>query len=103
MQTWIRLPFGMTYSLIPLAAGAGVMVGGCMLDAAANGKGALCQISVVGGMALMCTAPAVLEGALRPDLRQWEEVPAAVIVTRASEQALEPCMTKLGADIRRLL
>jgi len=103
VQTWIRLPFGMTYGLIPLAAGAGVMVGGCMLDAAANGKGALCQISVVGGMALMRTAPAVLEGALRPDLRHWEEVPAAVVVTRASKPELEPCLAKLGAAVQRLL
>jgi hypothetical protein len=103
VQTWIRLPFGLTYSLVPLTAGAGVMVGGCVLDAAANGKGALCQLSVMGGMALMRTAPAVMEGALRPDLRHWEELPAAVVVTRASDPALEPCMTKRGADIRRLL
>lgn len=103
VQTWIRLPFGLTYSLIPLAAGAGVMVGGCMLDAAADGKGALCQLSVVGGMALMRTVPEVLEGALRPDLRHWEEVPAAVVVTRASDPALEPCMTKRGAAVQRLL
>ena len=52
VQSWIRLPLGLTYSLIPLAAGAGGMAGGCMLDAAGDGKGALCQISVVGGVAL---------------------------------------------------
>ena len=103
LQTWIRLPLGLTYSLIPLAAGAGVMVGGCMLDAAADGKGALCQLSIVGGMALMRTAPAVLEGALRPDLRHWEEVPAAVVVTRASKLELETCLAKLGATVQRLL
>jgi hypothetical protein len=74
-----------------------------MLDAAANGKGALCQISVVGGIAMMRTAPAVLEGALRPDLRHWEEVPAAVVVTRASMPELEPCLAKLGAAVQRLL
>ena len=103
VQTWIRLPFGLTYSLIPLAAGAGVMVGGCMLDAAADGKGALCQLSVIGGMALMRTAPAVLEGSLRPDLRHWEHVPAAFVVTRASTPELEPCLAKLGADVQQLL
>ena len=103
MQSWIRLPFGLTYSLIPLAAGAGIMVGGCMLDAAADGKGALCQLSVVGGVALMRTAPAVLEGALRPDLRHWEHVPAAFVVTRASTPELEPCLAKLGAAVQQLL
>lgn len=103
VQAWIRLPFGLTYSLIPLAAGAGVMVGGCMLDAAGNGKGALCQLSVIGGVALMRTAPTVLEGALRPDLRLWEHVPAAFVVTRASKPELEPCLAKPGTAVQRLL
>ena len=74
-----------------------------MLDAAADGKGALCQLSVIGGMALMRTAPVVLEGALRPDLRHWEEVPAAVVVTRASEPNLEPCMANLKTAVQQLL
>ena len=103
VQAWIRLPFGLTYSLIPLAAGAGVMVGGCMVDAAANGKGAFCQLSVIGGVALMRTAPVVMEGALRPDLRHWEHVPAAFVVTRASKPELEPCLAKLGTAVQQLL
>ena len=103
VQSWIRLPFSLTYSLIPLAAGAGVMVGGCMLDAAASGKGGLCQLSVIGGVALMRTAPMVMEGALRPDLRHWEHVPAAFVVTRASKPELEPCLAKLGAAVQQLL
>ena len=101
MQAWIRLPVGLTYSLVPLAAGAGIVVGGCMVDAAADGKGTLCQLSVVGGTALMSTAPTVLEGALQPDLRHWEHVPAAFVVTRASSPEMEPCLAKLGA-VRRL-
>jgi hypothetical protein len=103
MQTWIRLPLGLTYSLIPVAAGASVMVGGCMIDMAGDGKGALCQLSVVGGMAIMSTAPTVLEGALRPDLRHWDEVPAAIVVTRASAPGLEPCLANLKADVQRIL
>ncbi|MBK5283433.1 MAG: hypothetical protein JJE16_15285 [Nitrospiraceae bacterium] len=103
VQTWIRLPFGLTYSLVPLAAGAGVMVGGCILDAAGNGKGALCQLSVIGGMALMRTTPTVFEGALRPDLRHWGDVPAAFVVTRASEPELEPCLAKLGTAVQQFL
>jgi hypothetical protein len=103
VQTWIRLPFGVVYSLIPVAAGAGVMVGGCMLDAVGDGKGSLCQLSVVGGMAIMSTAPKVLEGALRPDLRHWEAVPAAFVVTRAAEPDREPCLAKVKADVQRML
>jgi hypothetical protein len=102
VQAWIRLPFGLTYSLIPLAAGAGVMVGGCMLDAAGDGKWALCQLSVIGGAALMRTAPTVMEGALRPDLRHWEHVPAAFVVTRASTPEQESCLAKLGTVVQRL-
>jgi hypothetical protein len=102
VQAWIRLPIGLTYSLVPLAAGAGVMVGGCMLDAAGNGRGALCQLSVIGGVALMRTAPAVLEGALRPDLRHWEHVPAAFVVTKVSKPELEPCLPKLETAVQRL-
>jgi hypothetical protein len=102
VQAWIRLPIGLTYSLVPLAAGAGVMVGGCMLDAAGKGNGALCQLSIVGGAAMMRTAPAVMEGALQPDLRHWEHVPAAFVVTRASKPELEPCLPKLGTAVQRL-
>ena len=102
VQAWIRLPFGLTYSLVPLAAGAGVMVGGCMLDAAGKGNGAFCQLSVVGGAAMMRTAPAVIEGALQPDLRHWEHVPTAFVVTRASKPELEPCLPKSGTAVQRL-
>jgi hypothetical protein len=102
MQAWIRLPIGLTYSLVPLAAGAGIMVGGCVLDAAGKGNGALCQLSVIGGMALMRTAPEVLEGALEPDLRHWEHVPAAFVVTRASKPELEPCLPRLETAVQRL-
>ncbi len=102
VQAWIRLPIGLTYSLVPLAAGAGVMVGGCMIDAAGKGNGALCQLSVVGGAALMRTAPAVMEGALQPDLRHWEHVPAAFVVTRALKPELEPCLARLKAPVQRL-
>ncbi len=62
---------------------------------AGKGEGALCQLSVIGGIALMRTAPVVLEGALRPDLRHWEHVPAAFVVTRASKLELEPCCENL--------
>ena len=102
VQAWIRLPIGLTYSLVPLAAGAGVMVGGCVLDAAAKGSGGLCQLSVIGGMALMRTAPDVLEGALHPDLRHWEHVPAAFVVTSAPTPELEPCFPKGEIAVRRL-
>jgi hypothetical protein len=103
VQTWIRFPLGVAYSLVPVAAGAGVMVGGCMVDAAGSGKGALCQLSILGGMAIVSTAPRVLEGSLRPDLRHWEEVPAAVVVTTAADPERDPCLANLNETVRRFL
>lgn len=103
VQTWVRLPFGVLYSLIPFTAGAGVMVGGCLLDASGGGKGSLCEVSIIGGMALISTAPDVLEGSLRPDLRHWESVPAAFVVTRASEAKQEPCLANVKGEVRKLL
>lgn len=90
-QSWIRLPIGTMYSLVPVAAGAGIAVGGCMLDASGRGNGALCEISIRGGLVLMSTAPDVFKWALEPDLRHWERIPASFVVTTASGLAQEPC------------
>jgi hypothetical protein len=93
VQSWIRLPVGVVYSLVPVSAGAGVAVGGCVADAVISegrGGGALCQLSIIGGVALMQQAPRVLKGALAPDLRHWERVPAGFLATRV-ELGDEPC------------
>lgn len=91
MQSWIRLPMGVIYSLVPIAAGAGIAVGGCMLDAAGEGKGALCEVAIRGGVVFMSMAPKVLRGALEPDLRHWSHVPAAFVITSATDPANERC------------
>ncbi len=51
MQSWIRLPVGIIYGLVPMTAGAGIVVGGCVADAMlSEGRGgALCHLSIVGG------------------------------------------------------
>lgn len=90
-QSWIRLPIGTMYSLVPVAAGASIAVGGCMLDASGKGKGALCEVSIRGGMVLMSTAPEVFRWALEPDLRHWERIPASFVVTTATELGHERC------------
>jgi hypothetical protein len=95
VQSWIRLPVGMVYSLMPVAAGAGIAVGGCALDVAISGKshggGALCQVSIQGGIVLASQAPKVLKGSLEPDLRHWERVPAVLVMTTAPSPSDEPC------------
>lgn len=99
VQSWIRLPIGTVYSLIPVAAGAGIAVSGCMIDAAGKGNGALCHISIRGGMVLMSTAPRVLKWALEPDLRHWERIPVAFVVTTAPELAQERCAPPASGQV----
>jgi len=102
VQSWIRLPIGIVYSLVPVAAGAGVAVGGCVADAAGKGNGQFCQLSIRGGIALMRQAPKVLKGALEPDFRHWERVPAAIVVTQAAHLREEPCARDLyDLDLNR--
>ena len=96
IQSWIRLPMGIVYSLVPVAAGAGIMVGGCTLDAAGKGKGALCEVSIRGGVVFISMAPKVLRGALAPDLRHWSHVPAAFVVTGETDKAKERCYYGAG-------
>ena len=96
VQSWIRLPIGIVYSLVPAAAGAAVVVGGCAADASGKGNGQLCELSLRGGIALMRQAPRVLKGALEPDFRHWEHVPSAFVVTRAARLQDEPCARDLS-------
>ncbi len=91
MQSWIRLPMGVIYSLVPVAAGAGIAVGGCTLDAAGKGKGALCEVAIRGGVVFISMAPKMLRGALAPDLRHWSHVPAAFVITSVTDPASERC------------
>jgi len=98
VQAWIRLPIGMVYSLVPMAAGAGVVVGGCVADAKGGGQGKLCELSLKGGVALMKQAPKVLKGALEPDFRHWERIPATFVVTTASHLKDEPCARDLSEE-----
>ena len=96
VQSWIRLPIGIVYSLVPAVAGAAVVVGGCAADASGKGNGKLCELSIRGGIALMRQAPKVLKGALEPDFRHWEHLPSAFVVTRAARLQDEPCARDLS-------
>ena len=97
-QSWLRLPVGMVYSLITFSAGAGIMVGGCFVDMAAEGNGSLCKLSIHGGMALMQESPHVLRYALRPDLRHWDNVPSSFLFTLAPDVKDEPCWRNVSAQ-----
>lgn len=95
IQSWIRLPIGVLYGLVPFSMGAGVAVGGCAGAASLGGRGSgdLCALSILGGAQLMQMAPTVFQNTVRPDLRHWNLVPASFIITRASPLESEPCST----------
>ena len=70
-------------------------VGGCVGAASLGGEGSgdLCEMSIRGGMELMQMAPTVFTNTVRPDLRHWELLPAAFVLTRASDLESESCST----------
>lgn len=83
------MPFGTIYSSVPVAAGVGIAVGGCMLDVRSKGHGALCEVSIRGGLVLTGTAPRVFTWALAPDLRHWERLLIAFHATASPTHDLE--------------
>jgi len=99
-QSWIRLPFGIAYSIVPLAAGAGITIGGCAADAYAHGNGYICNASVKGGVAVMKQSPKVLKGTVHPDLRHWEYVPSSFLLTTVKDLSQEKCYMNLPADLK---
>lgn len=95
IQSWIRLPIGVVYGLVPFSIGAGIAVGGCAGAASLGGRGSgdLCALSILGGAHLMQIAPTVFQNTVRPDLRHWELLPAAIVLTKAIDLESESCYT----------
>jgi hypothetical protein len=96
VQSWLRLPIGVVYSITTFASGAGIALGGCFVDAAAKGDGSLCELSIRGGVALIKQSPKVLHHMLSPDLHHWDNVPASFVFTTAPNLMDEPCFTSLS-------
>jgi hypothetical protein len=90
-KSWIRLPVGIAYGVTTAAAGAGIAVGGCAADAAARGNGALCHVSIRGGVAVMAKSADVVDYALEPDLRHWEKVPEAIWISSLKNDRGDRC------------
>lgn len=82
-KSWIRLPLGVVYGISTAVAGAGVMVGGCAVSVSDDSLNSLCRFAIEGGVAIMAQSDDVIDAALRPDLRHWKEVPAAIYITKA--------------------
>ena len=101
VQSWLRLPIGIAYSITTFASGAGIAIGGCFVDAAAQGDGSLCELAIRGGVALIQQSPKVLEHMLCPDLRHWDNVPASFVFTTAANLMDEPCFTSVPNQEQR--
>lgn len=109
-KSWIRAPMGIAYGVTTIAAGAGIVVGGCALDAGTKGNGELCALSFRGGLAVAAKSGDVVDYALQPDLRHWERVPEAVFIVPDGDTAgippdlkLDPCLRNLGRELRRVI
>lgn len=106
-QSWVRLPVGLTYGVTTFMFGTGIAVGGCALDASMKGRGDLCRGAIEGGIELMKKTPEVVRKTLEPDLRHWENIPAAFLVTTADDLKGENCFHLFGEDpyqrVKRIL
>jgi hypothetical protein len=91
VRSWIRLPLGIAYGITAFVSGASVAIGGCVLDVYGQGSGTLCEVSLRGGAAMIAESPNVTRQALSPDLRHWENVPAAFLFTTADGPLGEAC------------
>ncbi|WDT79286.1 MAG: hypothetical protein MPW14_19370 [Candidatus Manganitrophus sp.] len=92
LQSWVRFPVGLVYGVTTFAFGTSIAVGGCLLDGMMKGSGRLCEGSVRTGFEVIKESPGVVRKTIEPDLRHWENVPAAILVTTAEEPALERCL-----------
>lgn len=101
VQSWLRLPIGVAYSITTFASGVGIACGGCFADAAAGGDGSLCELSIRGGVALIQQSPKVLHYMLVPDLRHWDNMPASFVFTTAPNIMDEPCFMSVPNQEQR--
>ena len=103
-KSWIRAPFGIAYGISTVAAGAGLAVGGCAIDASVKNGGSLCKVSLKHGIAAMGKSKDVIEYTLQPDLRHWEYVPEAILISSESKLEEGDCLKQLAnKEITRLL
>jgi hypothetical protein len=102
-KSWLRTPVAAVYFLTTVSAGAGIMVGGCALSMKAE-DAAFCNLSIQGGLAVMSLSDDIVTQTLKPDLRYWEEVPAAILVRAPDDHRQSKCLKKsAGFNHARLL
>lgn len=101
LRSWTRLPVGLTMGAITGLAGVGVGVGGCGLAVgimvhssggnSGEAAGQLCSVSMKAAGAMIETSGDVVSYVLSPDLRRWEQVPSAFLITTLENPHEDPC------------
>jgi hypothetical protein len=106
VRSWTRLPVGLTLGATTAVAGIGVGVGGCVLVAGllSGGKSGssgggeataqLCSASLQAGAAIAGEAGSVTRYVLEPDLRRWEQIPAAFLITPEEDPTQDSCSSQ---------
>ncbi|MCB0421549.1 MAG: hypothetical protein KDD61_11170 [Bdellovibrionales bacterium] len=79
LKSWIRVPVGLVYGASTLVAGASLGVLGCVLS---KGSDQGCRESIRIGGAIAGKSDDVIDYTLAPDLRHWNQVPAAILISK---------------------
>lgn len=94
IKSWTRFPVGVTYGVATAATGFTVGLSGCVADAYLQSSQAnLCKYSMQYGAEIMAKSGPVIEYALQPDLRHWQQVPEAFWLTK-DDQLDDSCLTQ---------
>jgi hypothetical protein len=102
VKSWVRLPVGIAYGVTAFTTGLGLAVGGCVADGYAKLDGDLCKASVKSGGYIMAHSGDIADFTLKPDLRHWARLPIAIVLTRSTEPASEPCFASLSTESREV-
>lgn len=95
----IRAPFGVTYGVLGTTTGVAVGVAGCAAGGYAGSAG-MCSDSIQGAAWIIGKTSNLVNYVMAPDLRHWENMPAAFVITRGNMyQLLGSCSLDLVHDI----
>ncbi len=101
-KSLLRLPVGVTYGIVGVSTGLAVGVGGCAAAASLKDSGGgLCQISAEAAGYLIGKSADLVAFTLKPDLRHWAKVPAAVLISREPLNVDDPCVGTQNAVAAR--
>ena len=97
-KTLFRLPVGLTYGLLGVSSGVAVGVAGCGVAGALSkngpndGAGQLCVASLQAAGYIIGKSANLTSYVLKPDLRHWKKLPAAIYLTQEDTSSVKKCL-----------